>query len=131
MAVEFRVLHVGRVAAHVYGGQADTLLERGRQRMLLLGADDDGRVADHEVGILVRRGLDAAGDHLADVYVRAHGVGAQGVDDTPGQLFAAQADVQIARAGALLQTVEVLVEEGQAAIVQAQARPHPVTQHQA
>jgi len=42
MAVELRVLHVRVAAPHVDGGEADALLDRGGQRILVLGDDHDG-----------------------------------------------------------------------------------------
>jgi hypothetical protein len=79
----------------------------------------------------MRRGLDAAGDHQADVHVRTHAVAAQGVDDAPGQLLAAESDIHVDRPRAFIQAIQMLIEEGQAAVVQAQALPYAIAEHEA
>lgn len=61
----------------------------------------------------------------------AHRVGIDGGVNPLLQLVAADADIHVDGLGALPQPIEMLIEEGDAAGVDAQAFPHAITQHEA
>ena len=87
--------------------------------------------ADHDARILVGRRANAARHHQPDVDALVHAVRVERVVKPRRQLVARQADVHGDRLGALEQPVEMAVEEGELAPVDAQALPHAVAEHEA
>ena len=61
----------------------------------------------------------------------AHLVGVQAREEPLGQRVARQADIHVDRLGAFVEPVEMRIEEGDAAVDQAQAFPNAVAQHEA
>ncbi len=128
MAVQLRVLR-HRQAAHVRdGGEAD----RARQfRARMFHDDRDGRPLLAEARMLEGPRLDPARDHQAGMGVGGHAVGVLRVDDGLFHLIGGHADVEVDGLRRLEQAVDMLVEEGPAAVVEPDPLPHPVAQHEA
>ena len=84
-----------------------------------------------EARILVGRLLDAARHHQPDVRAVGHAVAVERVLHRLDHTRAGQADVELDRARALEQPVEMGVQADQPALDQAQPFPHAVAQHEA
>ena len=79
-------------------GEADVQERDSRGGAVLhLGDDDDGGIANGNPRILVGRGLDAAGDHQADMDAIGHGIGGKAVEDAPDQRVRCQANGEVER----------------------------------
>src|SRR5699024_6480886 len=128
VGVELRVERVGCRAAHVRGEQRDAAGDGRGKRILVLADDHDRRRADRDARVLVWRALDAARDHQAYVDAVGHLVGPQGAVDRRGEGGAVHPDVEHDRPRALVQPVEVLLEEGGVTAADPKPLPDPVTQ---
>ena len=131
MRVEFLVLHIRTAAAHVHGEELQAALGDLGARRLVLGNDDDGGRTDRHAWILVWRALQAARDHQTNVDAVAHLVRGEAGEEALHQLRRSQPDVDAQRVRAFVEAVEVLVEERDAAVDDAQALPHAVSEHEA
>ena len=72
MRIQLLVLHGGVAAPDMHGEQANAVLDRGGQRLLPFGNDDDGRGGDDDARVLIGGGADAARNHQADVAAVHH-----------------------------------------------------------
>jgi len=134
VAVELRILHVRRAAAHVHRLQLQALGDEFRLRQLELGNDDDGRRADGDARVLVGRALHAARHHQPHVHAVGaaitNSVGLERVVQRLGQTGAVQPDVHRQCHGSFAQALQVRVEEGRVALHDAQPLPDTVPQHE-
>ena len=105
--------------------------EHFRPRPFPFRNDDDGRRADRQTRILIGRALDAAGHHQADMDAVGHAVGLDDIEQPRLEGVAGEADVDPQHLRPVPQTVEMAIEEGDAAIDQPQALPDAVAEHEA
>lgn len=131
VAVDARVLGVGVAPAHVDRVQAQAPLEQFRVWGLVFGDDDDGGAADGHRRVLVGRGLDAPGEHQADVRAGFHAVGVDGLVQPSPKRRGGDRRVEIERFGAFPQALEVAAEKWDDAPVQPQPFPDAVAEDEA
>src|ERR1051326_5991956 len=129
--VEPHVEHVGRGAADAGSGELQPAHADVRARLLVLGHDDNGRMAESVARILVWCVLGPARDHQPDVDTALHTVGFDRASERGTNLLAAHADVERDGARAVEQAVEMRLFEQQGAVVQPQPFPHAIAQHEA
>jgi hypothetical protein len=131
MRVEAQVELVGAGRAE---GRSEERIALGLglgQRRLVLGHDHDGGGTDHEARVLVGRLLHTAGHHQTDMCAVGHAVLVERVLHRLDDTVARQTDVELDRACALEQPVEMGVQADQPAFDQAQPFPDTVAQHEA
>src|SRR5215212_6486208 len=128
VAVELLVQCVGRRATHRRGEEPEALLSHTGVCHLVLGNDDDVGTADHQTQVLRGGLLVPAREHQAHVYAGGafHAVTADGLAQGFYDLLVRHADVEVYRLCALEEAIEVQVQEGEVASMQANALPHPV-----
>ena len=131
MRIELGVLHCRVAPADMDGEQPQALLGRLRGRLLIFRDDDDGRRSHHNPRVLVGRRAHAPGHHQPNVDAFAHVLRVERFVEPASERLARQADIHRDRLGALEQSVEMAVEEGDSSLVDPQALPHPVAEHEA
>jgi hypothetical protein len=100
-----------------------------RHRRLVFRNDHDGRLGDREARPLIRRLLDAAGDHQTDVDTVLHTIGLEAIDQPRRQFILCQADIHVERLGAGPEAFQVFRQKGNPAIHDAQTFPHAIAQN--
>ena len=130
MRVELGILHIGRTTAHVHGEQFQPVLKSLGFCCLVFGDDHERGRAKCDAGILVGRELRSAGDHQPDMHAVGHAVGGEGVGDRTGQFTATAADIQRDGLGALVQAIQMRIQEQRLATMHAQAFPDAVAEHE-
>src|SRR5829696_1257747 len=128
VAVEPLVQRVWRRAAYRRGEEPDALRSYAGVRHLVFGDNDDVGTAGHETRVLGGGLLVSAGHHQAHVYAGGafHAIAAYGLVEGFRDLLTRHADVEVYGLRALEEAVEVQVQKGELAVVQAEALPHAV-----
>ena len=111
--------------------QTQAALQEARSvRHLVFGHDDDAGAADGIAGILVRCGLDPAGYHEPQVHAIVHVVGGEQPAQFGNQGRALESDIQANALRSPVQAIQVLIQEEERTLVQAQPFPYPVAHHE-
>ncbi len=97
----------------------------------MFGDDDNCWWRNRNARILIGRCLDAARHHKTDVHAIVHLVGIEHGKQPANQFIRFDTDVHVDRLGAFIEPFDVLVEERNTAMVQAQAFPHAVAEDEA
>ena len=130
MRVEPHVEHLGGRATDGGGEQRKPARDDFWARFLVVGNNNDGRRASGVARVLVHRLLWPARDHEADMHAGLHPICGKGLVQCRDDLVPRHADVERDGAGALEQPVEMGIEKQKPALVQAQALPHAIAQHE-
>ena len=131
MSIESGVLYIGMAPPNVNGEDPKSTGQQFRVRFLEFCNDDDGWAANGDSRVLVRCGLDTAGDHQTDTDPFAHPVCREQPVNTFGQLDTGKAQFEVQCLGTFKEPVHVLIEKGHAAVEDTQSLPDAITQDKA
>jgi hypothetical protein len=113
------------------GVQRIAEVHRARPRVMTSGLGRQRRLRDRVPRVLVRRLLEPARHHQAEVDAVRHAVRVERSMERVANLVAAHADVEVDRPGALEEPVEVRFEEDEPTLVQPHPFPDAVAEHEA
>ena len=131
MRVQPRVLHIGAPSAHRHRVKRERLFRRLRVSLFKFRRYNNGGVGDHHARVLIGRRAQTARDHKADMHILLHFIGRKRFIKPRAHIVLADPDIKVQRRRAFPETIQMIAQKSNPALMHPQPLPNPVPEHKA